>query len=319
MSRKNRRKKAQARALANVSPNTMATVTRASITNPPTINSVQTKGVDSMNDAPSQQTIGNNPQEAKIARQIIMEVPLSELSIEKYQRETRARKVRGIVNGFNEAKLGLLVVSDRDGAYRLLDGANRATALRALNFTHARCIVLQNMTYEEEAEYFSTQKANSSTITPYDQFNADIEAKKPDAMVIREIVQNNGFGVKNSGRRFDCISAVHALRTVMDVYGPEVLHTTLRLIRETWNGIKDATKREYIVGLADFVNRFGDPNFAAVMRNKNMQLIWQEYLKTTSQSNRKSSEPTMRNAFCRAILSEYNKGLRSNKRLTMEG
>jgi hypothetical protein len=72
------------------------------------------------------------------------------------------------------------------------------------------------------------------------------------------------------------------------------------------------------VGVAEFVKRFGDPGFAANMKNKSINHIWQEYMTNTSYHSRSSSDPSMRRAFCRALLTQYNKGLRAHKRLEME-
>ena len=80
-------------------------------------------------------------------------------------------------------------------------------------------------------------------------------------------------------------------------------------------------RREFLVGTAEFVHRYGAAQFAERMRFRNIAEIWQDYLAESSHSNRTSSDPAMRRAFCRVLVRHYNKGLSSNskKRLVMEG
>ena len=70
-----------------------------------------------------------------------MSIPLADIVLSDYQRGTNARQVNNIVRKFDEAKLGTLTVSEREGNYHLIDGAHRSRALRILKYTHAPCLV----------------------------------------------------------------------------------------------------------------------------------------------------------------------------------
>ena len=257
----------------------------------------------------------------KATNQSIELLPVGELLVGAYQRPTNTAQVDKIAAGFDGAKLGLPVVSFREGKYHLLNGAHRVAALRKIGYEKAMCIVLSGLAYKDEAEYFRTQNQNTRPLTRYNLFKAGLESGDGMCVQIDRIARANGFIVGMSGKSFDNISAIYALITVCGVYGFAVLDTTLRLLRDTWEGVNNATRREFIVGLAEFVNRFGPARFAQRMKFRNIGEIWQDYLAETSHANRASSDPAMRRAFCRALVRHYNKGLSANskKRLAMEG
>ena len=252
--------------------------------------------------------------------QTIKLLPVEELHPNGYQRKTNPAQVERIAAAFDEAKLGLIIVSERGGKYHLLDGAHRAAALRKLGYTHAMCIVLSGLDYAQEAEFFRTQNQNVRPLTKYNLFKAGLEAGDRVCVRIDETCRANGFVVSMSSRGFNNMSAIYALSTIAAVYGYEVLGTTLRLIRATWEGVSNATRREFLVGTAEFVHRFGEADFARRMSMKGIAQIWQDYLAETSHAVRATDAPEMRIAFCRVLVRHYNKGLgaASKARLHME-
>ena len=265
-----------------------------------------------------EQFLNDVPRE-RATEQTIEMLPVNELRLADYQRETKQKRAAAIASKFDVAKLGMLVVSRRDGQLFLIDGQHRAAALKMVGYSHTSCIVLHGLTYEQEAEYFSTQRENTSPLSQFSLFKAGIEAQDPVCIAIQEIAQKHGFEIRATSRDFKYISAIHALKTVIAAYGHDVLDSTLRLIKETWHGDKNTTKREYIVGVADFVNRFGEASFVKRMQQANLSALWREYLKNATFYSRASSDPAMRKAFCLAILTEYNKGLKASKRFVLEG
>jgi hypothetical protein len=151
-------------------------------------------------------------------------------------------------------------------------------------------------------------------------FKAGLESGDELCVQIDRITCANGFMVGMSFRGFNNISAIFALMTIYTVYGVQTLDETLKLLRTTWEGINNVTRREFLVGTAEFVHRFGSAQFAEWMRFKSIAEIRQDYLAESSHSNRTSSDPAMRKAFCCVLVRQYNKGLSANskKRLVME-
>jgi hypothetical protein len=256
----------------------------------------------------------------KNVKQRIEHIALSEIAPAAYQRSTNQKQIKNIIANFDSAKLGMPIVSARGGKFYLLDGLHRISAMRKLNFTQATFIVLDGLTYEQEAEYFRSQNDNSRPLTKYNLFKAGLEAKNEMCCRIVEIANKNGFTIGTSSKKFNVISAIYAVETVTKIYGYDVLDKTLSLIRETWDGQKSATFREFIVGVAEFISRFGKVEFAEKMKRKNLALIWQDFLASSLHTERKTNNPAMRRAFCYVLVNHYNSGIpaRSKQRLQME-
>ena len=261
-----------------------------------------------------------NQLKRKATEQTIKMLPIGKLMIGGYQRPTNTARVNRIVAAFDEAKLGVLIVSARDGQHHLLDGAHRIAALRKMGYTHALCIVLTGLTYQDEAAYFRTQNRDTGPLSQYNLFKSGLEAGDEMCVMIDKICRGNHFIVGTSTTKPNTIVAIYALTTICAVYGYETLDATLATIRATWEGVSNAVRREFLVGVAEFVHRFGTDGFVAQMRFKNIASIWQEYLAETSHTNRQTSDPGMRAAFCRVLVRYYNKGLPSGskKRLVLE-
>jgi hypothetical protein len=256
----------------------------------------------------------------KTTYQRVEEIALDKITMGAYQRETRNARVDKIVADFNETKLGMPVVSYRDGQYFLIDGNHRVAALRKLNYTSTKFIVLTGMTYEEEADFFRAQNDNQSPLSRYNLFNAGLQANVPLCVNIEKIVKDNGFRIGCSARDANVITAIYTLEIVATVFGFDVLDDTLALIRGTWGGVKTATNREFLVGVAEFVRRFGKRDFIRRMQEKSFAAIWHDYQVSAPIGSRSSSDPAMRKTFCRVLVNYYNKGLGScsKNRLSME-
>jgi hypothetical protein len=257
----------------------------------------------------------------KFTQQTIKMLPIKDFIIGGYQLPINMGRVKSIVAEFDEARLGIPIVSLRGGKYHLVDGDHRITALRMIGVTHTLCLVLEGLNYEQEAEYFRTQNENSRPLTKYNLFKAGIEAGVELYVKIDEITHANGFAVSMGAKNFNSIGAIYALTTICSVYGYETLDKTLKLLRDTWNGISNVTRREFLVGTAAFINRYGTAQFAERLRFKSITEIWQDYLTEIGRANPTSADPLMREAFCRTLVRHYNKGLsnKSSKRLVMEG
>jgi hypothetical protein len=248
-------------------------------------------------------------------------LPLDCVTAAEYQRATNTKQVMRIVNGFNEAKLGIPVVSERDGRYYVVDGTHRIAALRRLNYENAMFIVLEGMTYEQEADYFRRQNENTRQLTLYTRFKAGLESGDEVCLKINAVAEKNGFTIGTTARQFNTITAIFALMTIFDNYGEDVLDKTLATIRTTWDGNPQSKNREFLVGVSEFVHRFNAPDFAERIGKVNFTAIWQEYLQWAQYQNRATGNREMRTALCRIFVKHYNKGIpQSSKRyLKMEG
>jgi hypothetical protein len=254
----------------------------------------------------------------KATGQRIQSVALADMEPESgYQRATNPTQVNSIVKNFDETKLGTLTVSERDGKFHVVDGAHRVKALRKLGYTHANCVVLSGLTFEREAEYFRSQNEGKRGIRPIEFFKAGLVSGDGQCVGIHRVIKSNGFGIGNGGKDFHKIGAVQALFTITDDYGYEILDNTLFLLACTWGGIARASQAEVLLGLAEFVSRYGMVDFADRMKDK-FQAVFFDYTEATR--TRAASSTASRKKFCRVLVEHYNRGLanRSKKRLVWE-
>jgi hypothetical protein len=253
----------------------------------------------------------------KTATQKFMSIPLDNIEPGDYQRSTSSAQVEKIVNNFDEAKLGTLTVSFRKGKYHIIDGAHRLSALRCLKYTHALCEVLTGLTYEQEADYFRKQNQDKRGLKPQDLFKAGLIAGDEKCIRINEIVKSNSFQIGFSHKNFYLIGAISALVTIVDEYGYEILDDTLCLIANTWTGIPRSTNKACLLGVADFVHRYGVADFDGRLKDS-FSVVWFEYKDV---NRRVGHSSVTRKDFCRILVEQYNKGLgsTSKKRLKWEG
>ena len=113
-----------------------------------------------------------------------------------------------------------------------------------------------------------TQHKNSRALTQYSLFQAGLEARDALCVAIDRISQANGFTVGTSTRDFNTLTAIFALKVICAVYGYDALDSTLYLIRQTWPGINNATHREFLASIAEFVHRFVAVNFIERMKHQ---------------------------------------------------
>jgi hypothetical protein len=235
-----------------------------------------------------------------------------------YQRVTNNAQVANIVKRFDEAKLGTLIVSERDGKYHIIDGAHRARALRNLGYTHAPCVVLTGLTYEQEADYFRKQNQDKRLLTPSDLFKAGLASGDDQCVKISKIVKANGFHIGKGNKDFYKLAAIHTLYTISEEYGYDVLDVTLFLIASTWSEIPRASQSESLLGVAEFVRRYGMADFSERLRDK-FSIVWYDYSEAI-RAHGSVGSTTSRKKFCRMLVEHYNKGIvhNSKKRLKWE-
>ena len=254
----------------------------------------------------------------KLTNQRFDMVALADIASGDYQRATSPTQVANIVKKFDEAKLGTLTVSERDGKHHIIDGAHRSRALRHLGYTHAPCIVLSGLTYEQEADYYRKQNQDKRLLTPEDLFKAGLASGDEQCVKINQIVKANGFHIGKGDRDSCKLAAVHTLYTICGDYGYDVLDNTLFLIASTWAGIARASQSECLLGVANFVHSYGLASFSERMHDK-FAVVWYDYTEAMRvRGSVYSASPQKK--FCRILVEHYNKGIVHNckKRLKWE-
>ena len=259
----------------------------------------------------------NEQMKERVPYQEIDYLALKDLRMDHYQRNTNQQRVKDMAADFDENRVMVLLVSYRDGQYFLIDGGHRRSTMLQLGYTHALCIVLRGLTYEREAYYFRMQDKNNQRPSHPEKFQAGIEEKDEQHVAINEIVRKYDFAI---GRSKNSIQSIKELFNICEMYGVQTLDTVLQLIRETWDGATLALRRESLIGLAEFVHRFGRVEFVERMRQRDIYTIWRKFKELYANALGSTTAPA-RNAFCASLVHFYNKGLQRNSRryLKMEG
>jgi hypothetical protein len=255
-----------------------------------------------------------NTANIKATSQKIELIALDKIVPAGYQRGTNASQVKNIVSNYNEAKLDAILVSEqKNGLYHVIDGGHRTEALRQMEYTHAMARVLTGLTYEQEAELFARQNDNVRKLTWLDYYKAGVIAKDELYLEIEKILADNGFQI-GQGKENKCIRAVQTVQIIYTEYGGKVLDDTLCLIANTWIGLPKATSREFLIGVAEFVHRYGMADFAERMKDK-YAVVCYEYTEVVKNSAFiANTHNTIRRNFCRVLVMQYNKGLRVNQK-----
>ena len=231
-----------------------------------------------------------------------------------YQRGTNEAQVDNIIAKYNEAKLDALLVSEqKDGTYHVIDGAHRTSALRKMGYTHAIARVLTGLTYEQEADLFARQNEDVRKLTGLDYYRAGVIAKNEVCLRIEKILGDNGFQI-GKGKDFRDISAVQTLQTILKEYGDKVLDETLCLIANTWCGLPKATTREFLIGVAEFVHRYGMAMFEDRLKDKYAVVCYEFAEVLKNRAFLYNSRTALRRSFCQVLVNQYNKGLRVNQK-----
>ena len=256
----------------------------------------------------------------KTTNQNIRQIAIADMEPESgYQRATNPALVENIVMKFDETRLGTLIVSAREGKYHIIDGAHRSKALRRLGYTHAPCVVLTGLTFRQEAEYFRSQNEEKRLVKPIEFFKAGLVSGDEQCASIYKLIKSNGFRIGSGKKDFYRIAAIKALLTITDEYGYDVLDATLGLIASAWNGFRKASQSESLLGVAEFVSRYGTADFAGRMKGK-FNGIFRDYTEV-ARTRASTGSLEARKKFCRVIVDHYNGGLTADtgRRLKWEG
>lgn len=168
------------------------------------------------------------------------------------QRELRAHMAEKIAAEFDPDKLGVPVLSHRDGRYWVVDGQHRIAGLKLMGYGDQliECQVYDTLDERAEAELFLGLNTKL-TMKPLDTFMVALTARRERELAIAAAVQSEGLTI---GAGKNQIGAVAALGTVYDTAGADRLAAALRLIRDAFGTA--GMKSELIRGAGLVTHRY---------------------------------------------------------------
>lgn len=199
-----------------------------------------------------------NQQTTRIERHALLEwVPLNFMRVSPLvQRELNPARVNRIVVNFDLEQLGTFTLSERGGAFNIIDGQHRWEALRAKGYENSeiQCWVYRGLTEAEEAEKFL--KLNDAlAVNAFAKFKVGVQAGRPEECDIHRIVRNAGCRVALDAAE----NSIHAVGTLMRVYrqtGSDNLRRTLQVVYNAYEHFGLAAV--VMDGVSLMLHRYGD-------------------------------------------------------------
>lgn len=178
-------------------------------------------------------------------------VRLDDLNVDpSYQRHLYESRLGVMTSSFDPDRLLTIVVSRRaDGSLWIIDGQHRCEALRRMGKSIVLADVREGLTHEREAILFWQLNSGASRPTAWEQFQARVTGKEPNALAIVAIVERHGFHV---GRVTEDrgIQAVGALESVFNMGR---LDKVMAIISTAWPMDRTAREASIIHGLGNFL------------------------------------------------------------------
>lgn len=189
-----------------------------------------------------------------ICNKRIASVPVSLMKLdESYQREIDKSNIQKLVRDWDNDRCDFLLVSFRDDRFYVVDGQHRYTAADYRGIKALPCIILTELTREQEARIYSRQNENVKKLTIYDVFKANIangDISIPEVkidMEINEVCKKYGIKVCNNNRyiKKNTLRSLSATRKIVKSYGAECFEWILNTASKTnWKTCPEITSKQ---------------------------------------------------------------------------
>ena len=230
-------------------------------------------------------------------------IPIKNLvSNQDYQRNLSQAHIEKTAENFDIFQINPVKVSRRDGINYVFNGQHTIEIVALASGsreTPVWCMIYDDLCYAHEADIFANQMKFVKSLLPYEIFMANIEAKNPDQLMIRDLVES--YGMKISAKRAPGhICAVSTLESIYKKYGYQVLNRVLRLIIATWEGDSNSFSANIMNAVAKlcvvYKNQLNDETFA-----EKVGAVSIKQLTRTARERRPGSM-----GYAEAMILEYN-------------
>jgi hypothetical protein len=164
--------------------------------------------------------------------------------------------VNNIVEEFEPAMVGTLLVNRRGKKLYVIDGQHRLIALRRLGIQDVPCVVYNGLSRADEAKLFAKLQTERRRIRPTQRFQAEVVAKDPRALAIKKVLEGVDVVMSDIGGRLMApheVSAVVALERIYDNHGASRLEEVLTVARMSFPDEKGALANDVILGISSFI------------------------------------------------------------------
>ena len=231
-------------------------------------------------------------------------IPIKNLvSNQQYQRSLSTAHVEKTAENFDLYQINPVKVSRRNGQNYVFNGQHTIETVARVSGsrdTPVWCMVYDDLEYQAEADIFANQMRYTKQLTPYEIFNANIEAGNELQLTIKKMVESYGLKLYSTVKQ-NTICAISALEFIFKKYGFHTLDKTLYLIVATWEGEPFSLSANIIKGAAKLIYTYGDSLNIDSFVERLSRISPKEIIRNGRERNNGSL------GFAEALLVYYNK------------
>lgn len=237
-------------------------------------------------------------------------IPIRNLvSNQSYQRELSRAHIERTMQAFDKNQLNPVKVSRRDGLNYVMDGQHTIEIVAGVSGsrdTPVWCMVFNDMEYQVEAGLFAEQQKYVHRLTPYQVFNAHIEAGNDEQLIIKGLVES--YGIQIAKTRGPCmLGSISALEWIYENFSYHVLDRALRLCVATWEGDSYSMNGLLLKAIAIMIVIYKDDLRDDLFKDK----VGSISAKDVSRFARERGGGSL--AVVEVLLTEYNKRMKGNQ------
>ena len=235
------------------------------------------------------------------------QIPIKNLvSNQDYQRSLSQAHIARAAKNFDLYQINPVKVSRRDGINYVFNGQHTIEIVALVSGsreTPVWCMIYDDLEYTQEADIFANQLKYTKALTPYEIFNANIEAGNDKQLMIRDLVQSFGLKIAHT-KTPGAICAISTLESILSKYGFHVLNRTLTLCCGTWEGDYNSFSGNILMGIATLIVAYGDTMKDETFKEKLGCVSTRELIRSAKERNNGSM------GYAEAMLSFYNRRMK---------
>lgn len=250
-----------------------------------------------------------------------MDLPLKRLVIDpSYQRDLVPWLIKSILSNFDPRAIGVFIVSQRDGVYRLLDGQQRAEVLRQKKYLDARvpCLVHFGLSQEEENELFVKLNFNAH-LTALRHFNNAVQRGQDPQYAIRTLCDELGWRIGETDYAKAAPGMLVCVGTLVSCYENAVRTDRVSAYLDALSVILEVYRHEHAATTGTFIKiiyHFCRKYWGHYTRDRLTEILRELHPEEILRQARFPQPDRFSHVAARAfILRQYNQGLRGKRRL----
>lgn len=192
----------------------------------------------------------------------IAAVPISLLKLDMSYQRMLSANVKKLLEEWDNKKCQFLLVSFRDDVFYVLDGQHRLTVAQSKGIIDLPCIILTDLTREQEALVFARQNRNVTKLNPFDVYKANLTCGNnaiPEVCVdmeIARICKKYNVDVKKVGRAQanpKTLRSISRARQIVQCNGSMCFDWILSIITSSqWNMCSESYTKHIMIMLRNY-------------------------------------------------------------------